>query len=275
MRHDLDLAIAFFQRFKGLDEPAQSLAENFNRLPCAQRKARVDHILARRAEVQVGTPRFRQTGTDLRNEGGDHDPILRYTCLQSGDVGAEAGKQIGNLLRRLLRDRTLIGLCRASSASKRSIASISARAEKSGSSSSSPRSPERMGWSKAEMVMGFSCLIDARRIGYGRSYIEKHCFPFTLEMDVEEVMRAFLPCDQGLHSVLMLEPRQHRVFGVGRFLVTEIKARRQPQIDATGDNPEADMRRHQAPVWEGDAARFDGFDCDLAGLHIGGETPPA
>ncbi len=111
VRHDLDLAIAFFQRFKGLDEPAQSLAENFNRLPCAQRKARVDHILARRAEVQVGTPRFRQTGTDLRNEGGDHDPILRYTCLQSGDVGAEAGKQIGNLLRRLLRDRTLIGLC--------------------------------------------------------------------------------------------------------------------------------------------------------------------
>src|SRR5690606_26129497 len=55
----------------------------------------------------------------------------------------------------------------------------------------------------------------------------------------------------------------------------EIHAGIQADIDATRDDPETDMRRHQTTVLEGYATGLHRLETELASLHIGRAAAPA
>ena len=74
---------------------------------------------------------------------------------------------------------------------------------------------------------------------------------------------------------LVLDAGEHRALGVGLFLVAEIHPRVQADIDAARDDPEGDVRRHQAAVREGHAAgldRLEAADARFARRSAGGPS---
>ena len=71
-----------------------------------------------------------------------------------------------------------------------------------------------------------------------------------------------------------MRPRD-RVLRIGSLFIAEIHPRMQPDIDAAGDDPDRDVRRHQATVGIGNAAGLDRLEAELAGLGVGRLATPA
>src|SRR5690606_1222582 len=84
------------------------------------------------------------------------------------------------------------------------------------------------------------------------SNIEEHRFLLALQANVEGIDGTIAALgarrDQGWHPHLVLDTRQHRALGVGRFLVGEVHARVQADVDAARDDPEGDVRGLRAAV---------------------------
>src|SRR5690606_4810895 len=104
---------------------------------------------------------------------------------------------------------------------------------------------------------------------------EEDGFVFALKMDVETHGVTFTPADKGRHAYAMLDPGKDWVFGIRLLLVGKIHARIEPDIDAARNNPEIDVRRHQATVAEGDPAWLDRFEDELSRRHVARTARPA
>src|SRR5690606_25297876 len=109
----------------------------------------------------------------------------------------------------------------------------------------------------------------------GASNVEENSFLLTLQVDIELVSVSFARCNERRDTVLMLKPRQNGVDPVCCIFVGKIHPRLQAQIDATGNDPQADVRSLHAPVVEGNLTRLDGAEHAFAVLHVRGHAPPA
>ena len=94
-------------------------------------------------------------------------------------------------------------------------------------------------------------------------------------MNVETIGVAFTRRNECRNADLVLDAGQDRILGVRLLFVAEIHPGVQAEIDAAGNDPEGDVRRHQAAVVEGHPAGLDRFEHELATVHVARAAAPA
>src|SRR6056297_1123422 len=97
----------------------------------------------------------------------------------------------------------------------------------------------------------------------GASHVEEYGFGIALKADVEMIVAALGTSDQSLPPVRLFYERQHRVGGIGGFLIPEIHPGAEANIDAARHQPEVEMRGHEAAIAAHDGAGFDGVKAEL------------
>src|SRR2546421_11928573 len=88
--------------------------------------------------------------------------------------------------------------------------------------------------------------------------------------DVHDIGPAHLALrDQGLSPVRRFDEVEHRVNGIGRLLVQKVHPGREPDINAAGNDPEADVRCHwSVAAPPDDGAWLDRNEVELSSFEI-------
>ena len=102
MRHNDGCAVARRQRIERADHGSKPPVENVDECRKPQCEARVDHVLACRAEMHMALVRGTDRLAQLRDQFRDHDAVPRRPGGKRGHVGTEPVERGGDRRRGLV-----------------------------------------------------------------------------------------------------------------------------------------------------------------------------